>query len=71
VFQDFPIVCGGKRLFANLTMDQVIYDFRARTHVHHLVVRITLWALKILIVVHRRGNIQIVDELQAPLQLKY
>jgi len=64
-------VCGGKRLFANLTMDQVIYDFCARTHAHHLVVRMTLWALKILIVVHPRADIQIADALQAPLQLKY
>jgi hypothetical protein len=42
VFQDFPIVCGGEGLFANLTMNQVIYDLRAGTHAHHLVVRLTL-----------------------------
>ena len=42
VFQDFPIVCGGKWLSANITMNQVIYDLCARTHAHHLVVRLTL-----------------------------
>ena len=58
-------------MFANLTMDQVIYDLCARTHAHHLIVRLTLRALKILIIVHRRADIQIADALQAPLQLKY
>jgi hypothetical protein len=67
VFQDFPIVCGGKWLSANITMNQVIYDLCARTHAHHLVVRLTLWALKLLIVVHRRADIQITDAVQATL----
>jgi hypothetical protein len=26
IFQDFPIVCGGEGLFANLTLNQVIYN---------------------------------------------
>jgi hypothetical protein len=47
-------------------MNQMIYDLRAGTHAHHLVVRLTLWALKVLIVVHRRADIQIADALQAP-----
>src|SRR5262249_50911839 len=42
VFQDFPIVCGGEGLFANLTVNQVIYNLYARTHTHHLIVRLTL-----------------------------
>jgi hypothetical protein len=47
-------------------MNQVIYDLCAGTHAHHLVVRLTLWALKLLIVVHWRADIQIADALQAP-----
>src|SRR5262249_411926 len=64
VFYDFPIVCGGKRLSANLAMNQAIYGLCAGTHAHHLVVRLTLWALKLLIIVHRRADIQIQDALQ-------
>jgi hypothetical protein len=69
VFQDFPIVCGGKGLFANLAMYQVIYDLCARTHAHHFIVRLTLRAFKFLIVVHWRADIQIADALQAPFNL--
>ena len=42
----------GKRLFANLTMDQLIYDLWARTQAHHLVVLLTPRTLKLLIVDH-------------------
>ena len=69
VFEDFSIVCGDKGLFADLTMNQVIYDLCARTHAHHLIVCLTLRALKFLIVVHRRADIQIADALQAPFNL--
>ena len=65
IFQDFPIVCGGKGLFADLTMNEVTYDLCAGTHAHHLIVRLTLWALKILSIVHRWADIQIADVLQA------
>jgi hypothetical protein len=62
-------VCGSKGLFANLTMNQVIYDLCARIHAHHLIVRSTLRASKFLIVVHRGADIQIADALQAPFNL--
>jgi hypothetical protein len=45
-------------------MNQVIYALCARTHAHHLVVRLTLCAPKLLIIVHRRADIQIADALQ-------
>src|SRR5262249_24409748 len=63
--QDFPIVCGGKGLFADLTMNEVTYDLCAGTHADHLIVRLTLWALKLLSIVHRWADIQIADVLQA------
>jgi hypothetical protein len=43
---------GGKWLFANLTVDRLIYDLWSRTDAHHLVVRMTLRALKLLIINH-------------------
>jgi hypothetical protein len=43
---------GGKWLFANLTVDQLIYDLWTRTDAHQLVVRMTLRALKLLIINH-------------------
>ena len=46
-------------------MNEVTYDLCAGTHAHHLIVRLTLWALKILSIVHRWADIQIADVLQA------
>ena len=48
---------GGKGLVANLTMDQVIYYLCARTNAHHLIVRLTLRAVKFLIVDHSTPSV--------------
>jgi len=48
---------GSKELVANLTMDQVIYHLCARTHAHHLVVRLTLRAIKFLIIDHSTPSV--------------
>jgi hypothetical protein len=49
VFQDFPAMSGRKWLVANLTIDQSIYNFWPRTHLHHLVERLAVGAFKLIV----------------------